>query len=95
MTVSRECTDVQEESVSGWYQQLKTLMIGYKPKEYGIQMKQAVFFFQIRIDFNCSSKGNEQSSYCMSNLCSLARCSNVIHCPIVILYHSTLFVCIR
>ena len=33
MTVSRECADVQEESVSGWYQQLKTLMIGYKPKD--------------------------------------------------------------
>ena len=46
MTVSGECADVQEETVSGWYQQLKTLMIGYKLKDIwiGVQMKQAAFF---------------------------------------------------
>ena len=54
MTVSRECADVQEESVSGWYQQLKTLMIGYKPKDiWNTDETGCFFFFQIRIDFNC------------------------------------------
>ena len=27
-----ECADVQEETVSEWYEQLQTLMIGYKPE---------------------------------------------------------------
>ena len=53
MTVSRECADVQEETVSGWYQQLKTLMIGYKPKDIWNTDETSCFFFQIRIDFNC------------------------------------------
>ena len=33
MTVSGECGDVRDETVSGWKERLKTLMIGYKPED--------------------------------------------------------------
>ena len=33
MTVSGECADVQEETVTGWHERMKVLMAGYQPED--------------------------------------------------------------